>query len=105
MSLPPLAGYTVAVTADRRREEQVELLRRRGAETLDGPTVRTAPLGDDDALLAGLEAVIETPPDHTVLTTAVGTRGLVAAAESLGRDEELLAAIGRSTVYVRGPKA
>ena len=105
MSLPPLAGYTVAVTADRRREEQVELLRRRGAETLEGPTVRTAPLGDDDALLAGIEAAIAAPPHHTVLTTAVGARGLVAAAESLGRDEELLDAVRSSTVYVRGPKA
>lgn len=105
MSLPPLAGYTVAVTADRRREEQVELLRRRGADTLEGPTVRTVPLGDDDVLLAGIEAVIARPPSCTVLTTAVGTRTLVAAAESLGRDDELLAAIRGSTVYVRGPKA
>lgn len=105
MSLPPLAGYTVAVTADRRRDEQVQLLRRRGAEVLEGPTVRTMPLGDDDGLLDALEQVIVEPPTYTVLTTAVGTRGMVAAAESLGRDEELLDAIRHSSVYVRGPKA
>lgn len=105
MNLPPLAGYTVAVTADRRREEQVELLRRRGAEVLEGPTVRTVPLGDDESLLAGIDAIIARPPDFTVLLTALGTRGLVAAAESHGRDEDLLDAIDASTVMVRGPKA
>lgn len=105
MHLLPLAGYTVAVTADRRREEQVQLLTRRGAAVLEGPTVRTEPLGDDEALRAGIDAVIARPPDVTVLTTAVGTRGLLGLAESLGRDEELLAAIGGSAVFVRGPKA
>lgn len=105
MQLPPLAGYTVAVTADRRREEQVELLRRRGADVLEGPTVRTAPLGDDEALRGALETVIARPPEFTVLTTAVGTRGLVAFAESVGREDALLDAIGASEVYVRGPKA
>src|SRR5690242_6702881 len=40
--LQPLEGYTVGVTADRRASEQAELLRRRGARVLDGPTIATA---------------------------------------------------------------
>jgi uroporphyrinogen-III synthase len=105
MALPPLAGYTVAVTADRRRDEQVELLRRRGAEVVEGPTVRTAPLIDDSALRAGIDAVVAGPPDVTVLLTGLGVRSLLGAAESQGRGDALLAAIAGSEVHSRGPKA
>jgi uroporphyrinogen-III synthase len=103
--LAPLAGYTVGVTADRRREEQVELLRRRGATVVEGPTVRTVPLVGDASLRAALEDLIDHPPDITVLTTGVGMRGLVAAAESVGREEILLDALAGSDVVARGPKA
>lgn len=105
MTLAPLSGFTIAVTADRRREEQVELLRRRGATVLEAPTVRTVPLVDDDALGEAIAGLIDNPPDVTVLTTGVGTRGLVAAAESNGFDSKLLAVLERSTVVARGPKA
>jgi uroporphyrinogen-III synthase len=105
VSFPPLAGFTVAVTADRRREEQVELLRRRGASVVEGPTVRTVPLVDDASLRAALEDIIDRPPEITVLTTGVGMRGMVAAAESVGREEVLLDAIATSDVVARGPKA
>jgi uroporphyrinogen-III synthase len=103
--LAPLAGYTVGVTADRRREEQVELLRRRGATVVEGPTVRTVPLVGDASLRDALEELIDHPPDITVLTTGVGMRGLVAAAESVGREEILLDALASSDVVARGPKA
>lgn len=103
--LAPLAGYTVGVTADRRREEQVELLRRRGASVVEGPTVRTVPLVGDAGLRAAIEELIARPPAVTVLTTGVGLRGLVAAAESVGREEELLDALAGSEVVARGPKA
>ena len=105
MALPPMAGYTVAVTADRRREEQVELLRRRGALVVEGATVRTEPLHDEDLVREGVEALIASPPDVTVLLTGLGVRTLVGAAESMGRGEQLLDALGRSEVYARGPKA
>lgn len=105
MANPPLAGFTVAVTADRRRDEQVELLRRRGAEVVEGATVRTEPLADDSALRAGIDAVIAEPPAVTVLLTGLGVRSLLGAADSIGKGERLLAAIAGSEVYTRGPKA
>lgn len=105
MSLPPIAGFTVAVTADRRREEQVELLRRRGATIVEAPTVRTQPLADDAGLHAAVEAVIQDPPEVTVLLTGLGIRTLLEAAESLGRGEALLDVLSGSRVYTRGPKA
>ena len=39
-----------AVTADRRREEQAELIERRGGRVLHGPVIRTLPLTDEDGL-------------------------------------------------------
>jgi uroporphyrinogen-III synthase len=105
MAILPLAGYTVAVTADRRRDEQVELLRRRGADVLEGPTVRTEPLADDSALRAGIDAVVAEPPAITVILTGLGVRSLLGAAESMGQGEALLASIAASDVYTRGPKA
>jgi len=105
MSIAPLAGYTIAVTADRRREEQVELLRRRGADVIEGPTVRTEPLADDTALRAGVEAIVAEPPEITVLLTGLGVRSLLGAAESMGLGDDLLDSIASSEVYARGPKA
>jgi uroporphyrinogen-III synthase len=103
--IPPLAGYTVAVTADRRRDEQVELLRRRGADVLEGPTIRTEPLADDAALRGAIEAIVAEPPEFTVLLTGLGVRSLLAAADSMGLGEELFDALESSEVYTRGPKA
>jgi uroporphyrinogen-III synthase len=103
--IPPLAGYRVAVTADRRAEEQVTLLERRGAETLVGAAVRTLPLVEDDDLAAAIDDLIADPPEITVLLTGIGARSLVAAAEGMGRDSELIEALAGTRVIARGPKA
>jgi uroporphyrinogen-III synthase len=103
--LPPLAGYTVAVTADRRRAEQVELLRRRGAAVVEAPTVRTVPLVDDEDLRDRVEQLVASPPDVVVLLTALGIRSLVVAAEGMGLDEALLDVLAETRLLVRGPKA
>lgn len=103
--IPPLAGHVIAVTADRRAEEQVALLERRGAEVIVAPTVRTVPLVDDERLGAAIEQVIAHRPDVVVLLTGIGTRAMFAAAESMGRDDELVAALSSAVVVARGPKA
>ena len=104
-SIPPLAGYCVAVTADRRCEEQVTLLQRRGAATLVGPTIRTLPLVEDDELAEAIDSIIDHPPDVTVLLTGIGTRGMLAAAEGMGKDVALVRALQSTRVMARGPKA
>ena len=40
-----LAGFTVGVTADRRRDELAALLERRGARVVLAPALRIVPLG------------------------------------------------------------
>lgn len=105
MSRDTLAGFTIGVTADRRAEEQAHLLRRRGAEVVAGPSIRTHPLTPDDGLGRATEAIIAAPPDVVVLTTGIGVRSWLAGAESLGLGEPLLAALAGAYVVARGPKA
>jgi uroporphyrinogen-III synthase len=101
----PLAGLTVAVTADRRWEEQGDLLARRGARVLHAATIRTLALTADDGARRATEALIEEPPELLVLTTGIGTRGWFELADSIGLGDALVTAIFRAEVVVRGPKA
>lgn len=113
MSLGPMAGFAVAVTADRRAEEQATLLTRLGATVLHGPVIRTRPLSEDDGVRAATEQVIERPPDVLAIITALGVRGWFSAAESLGLGDRLLDALTKTStgrprdlvVLARGPKA
>jgi len=101
----PLLGCTVAVTADRRREDLAALLRRRGARVIEAPTLKLVPLEDDAELRAATRACIEYPPDYVVATTGRGWRGWISAAEGWGDARGLQSALGKATVVSRGPKA
>ena len=105
MSAPPLAGFTVAVTADRLRTEQVELLRRRGLDVIEGPAIRTLPLVDSSDLRGVIHDLVESPPDITVLLTGLGVRSLLSAAESISMGDALVGALSESMIVARGPKA
>jgi uroporphyrinogen-III synthase len=100
----PLLGFRVGVTAARRREEQVSLLERRGAEVTCAPVVRTAPLTDDSALLEATRACVQNPPDIVLGTTGIGFRGWCEAADGWGLGERLLGALHGATLLARGPK-
>ena len=104
-ALGTLSGYTIGITADRRWQEQAELLERRGARIQHGPSIRTFPLFDEAGLRAATQAVVDRPPDMVVLITALGTRGWMAAAESMGMGDALLAALAGAQIFARGPKA
>ena len=101
----PLHGLVVGVTADRRAEEQAELLSRRGARVVHGPTVRTLPLTDGDELAAATAACIAEPPDVVVLTTALGVRAWSEAADGRGVGDALHEAFRNARILARGPKA
>jgi uroporphyrinogen-III synthase len=99
----PLAGRTVAVTAERRREELGALLERRGARVVYAPAVHVVPLEDDARLRAATDAVLAGPVDVVVATTAVGFGGWLAAAEGWGLP--LVDHLRPARVLARGPKA
>lgn len=103
--LGPLAGLTVAITADRRADEQVELLRRRGAQTLHAPVIRTLTLTDGPELEAATRALIDRPPDTLVALTAVGVRSWFDAADGSGHGDALRTVLEGSALVARGPKA
>ncbi|WP_300009980.1 uroporphyrinogen-III synthase [Pseudonocardia sp.] len=104
-AVPPLAGFTVGVTAARRAEELGTMMERRGAVVLHGPALRIVPVADDTDLLAATRGLIAAPPDITVATTGIGYRGWIEAADGWGVGEDLLAALGSGTLLARGPKA
>jgi uroporphyrinogen-III synthase len=101
----PLAGFTVAVTAARRREELSALLQRRGARTIEAPAIRIIPTQDDDLLRSATEACITHPPDVVVATTGIGFRGWMEAADGWGLGEPLRLQFAAAELLVRGPKA
>lgn len=79
-----LAGFTIGVTADRRRDELAALLQRRGARVVLAPALRIVPLADDTALREATRACLDRPPDVLMANTGIGMRGWLEAAEGWG---------------------
>lgn len=103
--LKPLSGFTIGITADRRSEEQISLLSGRGAECIHGPTVTTHPLRPEADIRAATSLLLDNPPDFVLLTTGIGVRGWLEAADALLLGEQLRSVLAHSRLLVRGPKA
>lgn len=101
MFLGALSGFTVAVTADRRAEEQAQLIARRGGEVTFGPVIKTKPLADEAALEEATRQLLIDPPDVAVLSTALGVRGWFSAVEALGLADDLSQVLDAAEVIVR----
>jgi uroporphyrinogen-III synthase len=100
----PLSGFTVAVTAARRREELTALLERRGARVVEAPAIRIIATGDDEELRATTRACLDSPPDVVVATTGIGFRGWMEAADGWGVGDQLRASFTHGELLARGPK-
>jgi uroporphyrinogen-III synthase len=103
--MEPLAGWTVAVTADRRAAEQVAMLERRGATVMHAPVIRTLPLGPEAGLRAATAGLVDDPPDMLVVTTGIGVRSWFASSWTWGLGEALAESLVDTQVLARGPKA
>jgi uroporphyrinogen-III synthase len=101
----PLAGFTIAVTADRRRDELAALLERRGARVVLAPALRIVPIADDVLLRGQTSALVQKPPTIAFISTGIGLRGWLEAAEGWGLADGLAAALGGSYLIARGAKA
>src|SRR5215471_4323748 len=99
-----LAGFTIAVTADRRRDELAGLLERQGARVVLAPALRIVPLADDARLRVATRELLDHPPDVVVANTAIGMRGWFEAADGWGLGEALRAQLARTYLVARGPK-
>jgi uroporphyrinogen-III synthase len=99
-----LTGFTVAVTAERRRAEIAALLERRGARVVTAPAIAIVPLADDEALHAATAACIGLAPDLVVATTGIGFRGWLEAAEGWGMADALREVLRAAGIIARGSK-
>ncbi|WP_100350833.1 uroporphyrinogen-III synthase [Luteimicrobium subarcticum] len=100
-----MAGCTVLVTADRRSSELGAALSRRGATIRYAAALSMVPHQDDELLLAGTRRLLDAPPDVLVVTTGIGFRAWVEAADAVGIAEDLVRTLGRARIVARGPKA
>ena len=100
----PLAGFVVGITADRRWEEQVSLLRRAGADVLHGPSVCSSPFSadsigalPDDVLPAQrlVRRLIGGGVHAVTFTSGAAVRNLVKLAADDGVVDPLLEALNR----------
>ena len=105
MDVEPLAGFTIGVTAARRRMELGAALERRGARIVYGPAIRIVPLTDDTELSEATKRCLAAPLDAVVATTGIGFRGWMDAADTWGMAETLTEVLSRATILARGPKA
>lgn len=102
---PVLTGRTVLIAADRRSSDFAGALERRGARVLIGPAMRNVPLEDDAELLATTRVLIETRPDIVVITTGVGFKGWLTAADAAGIGPQLREVLAAARLLARGPKS
>jgi uroporphyrinogen-III synthase len=100
-----LAGCVVLVTADRRSAELAAALGRRGAAIRHAPALSMVPHTDDAALLEGTRSLLAEPPDTVIVTTGIGFRGWIEAADAYGLAEPLVEMLRGTRLVARGPKA
>ncbi len=100
----PLQGMTIGVTAERRAAQQAELLIKRGAAVLHGPTLRVFSLDDDQVLRSRTADVIARPPDFARFDR-LRHRTWLAAADSWGLRDALLEALRLARVANRGAQS
>jgi uroporphyrinogen-III synthase len=88
----------------RRRDEMRSLIERQGALATVVPSMREAPLESNAAVFAFAESLLAGRIDVVVFFTGVGARMLLEVAETRFSRDDLLNALRRVTIAVRGPK-
>lgn len=100
-----LAGCVVLITADRRSADLAFALQRRGALIRHAPALTIVAHQHDDLLIAMTRTLLKDPPDVVVLTTGIGLRGWMEAADAVGLAADLASMLRSVRVIARGPKA
>jgi len=88
----------------RRAKEIAQLISNNGGVPVVAPSTREVPAGPNDDERKFVRQLLDQKVDAVIFMTGVGARALVEAAESICPREELLLALRRTRVVVRGPK-
>jgi uroporphyrinogen-III synthase len=100
-----LVGFTVAVTAERRRDDLGVRLEGHGARVVLTPALRAVPLAGSDHLRAATRSLLNRAPDIVVVDTGAGLRGWLEAADGWGDGDEVRTRLSAAYVVAQGPKA
>ena len=100
-----LEGFRIGVTSDRRSEDLIAALERRGAEVLHAPAIRIAASDNDVQLNLDTAAIIAAKPDILLATTSYGIRRWFEASDAAGLGPDLTTTLENARILVRGPKA
>jgi uroporphyrinogen-III synthase len=103
-SMPGFNGLRVLSFESRRAKEIAQLITNHGGQPMVAPSTREVPAGANEEIRRFLRELIEGRFDAVVLMTGVGSRALIETAETCYTRQELLAALARTPVIVRGPK-
>jgi uroporphyrinogen-III synthase len=99
-----LDGVRVCSFESRKAAEMRALLERQGAKVNIAPSMREVPLDENPEAFDFAERLFAGEIDIVLLLTGVGTRALAEVLESKYAHAELLAALEKCTLIVRGPK-
>ncbi|MFQ5731662.1 MAG: uroporphyrinogen-III synthase [Planctomycetaceae bacterium] len=102
--MPSVNQLRVCSFESRRREDMAALIRRHGGEPTLVPSMREVPLEENSDALAFGRELSSGRIDAVVFLTGVGTDALLDLLRSRHTWEDLVAALNRCTVVVRGPK-
>ena len=100
-----LTGFRVGVTSDRRSQDLISALERRGAEVLHAPALKIAPHDQDTILVAETRALIEARPEVVLITTGYGMRRWLEVADTVGLGARLTEVLEDALILARGPKS
>ena len=100
-----LRGFRIGVTSDRRADDLIAALERRGAQVLHAPALTIAPNEQDG--VAGRRHPRGDParPEVVLVTTGYGMRRWLEVADAAGLGAELTAVLEDARIFARGPKA
>jgi uroporphyrinogen decarboxylase len=98
------AGLRVVAFESRQATETQRLIEKSGGVAIIAPSLRELPIEANDVAFTFARRLLDGAYDAVVCMTGVGTRYLFQAMETRHPRDELVAALGRTTVVARGPK-
>ena len=104
-SVEALRGFRIGVTSDRRADDLITALERRGAQVMHAPALTIAPNEQDGSLVTDTRELILARPEVVLVTTGYGMRRWFEVADAAGLGAELTSVLEDARIFARGPKA